>query len=137
VAEGQAAVAAGDGVPQSNDAEDHAETIREYANFLLHVPHYGQLVISWDQVERCVLQILYPKIPREKGAVAEKVQTMRFELTRIAPPRPKRGTLTTRSRLRELLFLRLIFIPIVRFSAHLTIQLAEQLAAQFLFLECD
>ena len=31
---------------------DHEEAIREYYDFLVAVPHWGQLTVSWEQVER-------------------------------------------------------------------------------------
>ncbi len=45
---------AGRALPQAEAPADHDDAVREYHEFLLMVPHWGQLVISWEQVERYV-----------------------------------------------------------------------------------
>ena len=53
-AEKEAARQAGLTCPIQGSSGEHAEAIREYANFLLHVPNHGQIKLSWSQVTRCV-----------------------------------------------------------------------------------
>lgn len=45
--------AAGESLPCSSENQEHHDTVREYATFLLSVPQAGPIEMKWDQFERC------------------------------------------------------------------------------------
>lgn len=45
-------LAAGHSLPCTADNQEHLDTIREYAAFLLSVPQAGPIEIKWEQLDR-------------------------------------------------------------------------------------